>query len=80
MDIENNAAGRLYVVLGELRTFQDEAISAAWEKILGVPSERIGESIGPTALFLAKKRGTSYRTCFKPPMRRSWPTLSFPRR
>ena len=37
------------MLIGELRSMQDEAISAAWEKILGVPADRVGENIGVVA-------------------------------
>ena len=84
VDIANNPAGRLYMLIGELRSMQDEAISAAWGKILGVPADRVGENIGVVAQLVpqldqaVQGEGRERQAAVVAQYRQEWLTATFP--
>jgi hypothetical protein len=84
MDIANNPAGRLYMLIGELRSMQDEPISAAWEKILDVPADRIGANIGVVAQLVPQLdqavlgEGRERQAAVVAQYRHEWLTATFP--
>jgi hypothetical protein len=83
-DIANNPAGRLYLLIGELRSMSDETISAAWGKILGVPTESIGAHIGLVAQLVpqldqvVQSEGRERLAAVVAQYRQEWLTSTFP--
>jgi hypothetical protein len=80
----NNPAGRLYSLLGLLRSMPDQPISGAWENILEVPGERLGGSIGVVARLVpeidaaVQAPGRERQAALVSQYRQEWLTASFP--
>ena len=80
----NNPAGRLYSVLGVLRSMPDQPISQVWKHILGAPGEQLGETIGAVARLVpqidaaVQVPGRERQAALVSQYRQEWLTASFP--
>lgn len=84
MSIENNPAGRLYLLIEQLRSMPDQPISAAWAKLLDVPDEQVGAKIGVVAQLVpqidaaVQAPGRERQAALVSQYRQEWLTATFP--